>query len=440
MFSLHLLLAAGSLSLISGAPVSSPLTGLKSRAPHSLETRGTYTTSFGGTGAISDGWPALNDWVSSFDDMFEANIPILKSSCAQWNVPDNSDDEISDIRSSIKSVGSEANVDPRFILAVVIQESNGCVRAPTTVYSISNPGLMQSHEGTGSCNNGAVLTPCPSDQIHQMIVDGVQGTATGDGLKGCLEKANADDATKYYKAARIYNSGSVDASQNLGQGVATHCYVSDVANRLLGWATGPSKCSPDLIGTLTGNAGGFTPNTSGGDDNTGDDNSDPAPVDNPTPVVPAPTSTSTPAPKPTPDVVKPTPDAPEPTPESNGGVFVPKPVTTTTSTPVAPAPTPDPTPAVVSPPATNEPATAGNVLTPGSDCATDGEWNCITEATFQRCASGKWSVVQQVSQGTKCAVGQSAAIQITHADSKRAVGHDHFAQAHVAKHARHVFW
>ena len=36
----------------------------------------------------------------------------------------------------------------------------------------------------------------------------------------------------FYIAARLYNSGSVDPSGNLQAGIATHCYSSDIANRL----------------------------------------------------------------------------------------------------------------------------------------------------------------------------------------------------------------
>jgi hypothetical protein len=82
-----------------------------------------------------------------------------------------------------------------------------------------------------------------------MIKDGTAGTSEGAGLQQVISQAGVDDVTKYYIAARMYNSGSVDSSGNLGQGIATHCYVSDVANRLMGWATGPSSCDPNTIGS-----------------------------------------------------------------------------------------------------------------------------------------------------------------------------------------------
>lgn len=71
----------------------------------------------------------------------------MKASCANWGVPNDSDEEIADLKSAIQTVGSASGIDPRFILAIVMQESTGCVRVITTAYSVKNPGLMQSHNG-----------------------------------------------------------------------------------------------------------------------------------------------------------------------------------------------------------------------------------------------------------------------------------------------------
>ena len=76
-----------------------------------------------------------------------------------------------------------------------------------------------------------------------MIKDGSTGTAAGDGLQQCLTESQATDVSKYYKAARIYNSGSIAASGKLEDGVATHCYASDIANRLTGWVKATSTCN-----------------------------------------------------------------------------------------------------------------------------------------------------------------------------------------------------
>jgi hypothetical protein len=49
----------------------------------------------------------------------------------------------------------------------------------------------------------------------------------------------------FYIAARLYNSGSVASSGDLGGGIATHCYSSDIANRLTGWVSADHKCYLD---------------------------------------------------------------------------------------------------------------------------------------------------------------------------------------------------
>jgi hypothetical protein len=81
--------------------------------------------------------------------------------------------------------------------------------------------------------------------IVQMIRDGVAGTPAGDGLVQTMKQASGSGPSKYYVAARIYNSGSLAASGDLGDGIATHCYVSDIANRLTGWVYARKACSLD---------------------------------------------------------------------------------------------------------------------------------------------------------------------------------------------------
>lgn len=191
-------------------------------------------------------WPSMDAWVSSFGTMFANNMPNINASCAQWGVPNNSQQEIADLRNGIQQIANETGVDPRFILAIMLQESEGCVRAPTTNGGVTNPGVMQSHDGAGSCNQDAnVQIPCPTDEIVQMIHDGVAGTSAGDGLVQGLSEAGSSDVSKYYKAARIYNSGSIAAGGDLEAGCCTHCYASDIANRLTGWVRAPKTCPFD---------------------------------------------------------------------------------------------------------------------------------------------------------------------------------------------------
>lgn len=168
----------------------------------------------------------------------------MLSSCHQFKQIDDYGFEVGAIYDSIQQIALETRIDHRFILAIVLQESGGCVRAPTTNGGVKNPGLMQDHNGAGTCNgDGRVLAPCPRNVIARMIRDGSAGTATGDGLAQCINKSKANDTAAFYKAARIYNSGSIDASGDLGRGVATQCYVSDIANRLTGWVHAPHGCT-----------------------------------------------------------------------------------------------------------------------------------------------------------------------------------------------------
>lgn len=52
----------------------------------------------------------------------------MQQSCNNWGVADDSATEIGYIKSSILSVSQSTGIDPRFILAIAMQESNGCVR------------------------------------------------------------------------------------------------------------------------------------------------------------------------------------------------------------------------------------------------------------------------------------------------------------------------
>jgi hypothetical protein len=183
--------------------------------------------------------------------MLTANTPLMQESCANLGYGDNdSADEIQAITDAIDEVATATFVDHRFILAVIMQESKGCVRAITSNYGVSNPGLMQDHDGASTCNPGSsgsaqAISPCPADQISGMISDGTAGTDAGEGLAGCLNTAQGSGAQAFYQAARIYNSGSVDASGDLGAGIATHCYASDIANRLMGWVSATTTCTLD---------------------------------------------------------------------------------------------------------------------------------------------------------------------------------------------------
>jgi len=200
---------------------------------------------YSGDGSTGDKWPSKAQW-ASFNNLFTANQAAMVQSCGNNNEGANdSPTEIANLRAAIEQVAAASKVDHRFILAVVMQESEGCVRAKTTGNGVTNPGLMQSHNGTGTCFG---KTSCPKGTITQMIFDGTRGTPYGDGLAGVLNQADAhlqtkDLARSFYSAARLYNSGSIDYN-DLGNGEgSTNCYASDIANRLTGWVLAPSGCT-----------------------------------------------------------------------------------------------------------------------------------------------------------------------------------------------------
>lgn len=122
-------------------------------------------TQFNGDGSTADGWPSVSDWIG-FDTMFKINAVTMGTSCAQFGQANNSPSEIQDIRKAIEDAANSTKVDKRFVLAVMMQESRGCVRVPTTAATVANPGLMQDHGGSASCNAGsAVQDPCPSSKV-----------------------------------------------------------------------------------------------------------------------------------------------------------------------------------------------------------------------------------------------------------------------------------
>jgi hypothetical protein len=198
---------------------------------------------YSGDGTKSASWPNKDSW-GTYDQLWKQNLPLIRQSCT-WNKwgEDNSETEISDINKAIQKVSNETQVDSRIILAVMMQESKGCVRVPTSYNPIKNPGLMQSHNGKGSCDG---VAKCSAATIELMIRDGVVGTSNGDGLKQCFAKTlktiGSAGSRALYAAARMYNSGSVDY-ENFSNGFSsTKCYVSDIANRLTGWTLAKSKC------------------------------------------------------------------------------------------------------------------------------------------------------------------------------------------------------
>lgn len=79
---------------------------------------------------------------------FDANAEIMKKGCTNLGLPagsDTTDEEIGNMYWAIKNAAKATRVDHRFILAVIMQESLGCVRVYTTRVTHASPGLMVSN-------------------------------------------------------------------------------------------------------------------------------------------------------------------------------------------------------------------------------------------------------------------------------------------------------
>jgi hypothetical protein len=144
-----------------------------------------------------------------------------------------------------------SGIPEELVLAVIMQESKGCVRVITTRWSHENPGLMQS-AGQATCNpygSNNPTTPCPVNTIRQMIHDGTAGEGLATTLRNSVDAFDAGDDGKWYKTARRYNAGPYTDAGNLGD-APTPCYASDIANRLIN-PFEYSVCNNDRIKTLS---------------------------------------------------------------------------------------------------------------------------------------------------------------------------------------------
>lgn len=165
-------------------------------------------------------FPPFQNWMN-FYDMFDRN---QQDSMAQ----EESGPIQGQIYNAIVQISQASNVDARFILAVIMQESTGNVYVGCTNNGVENCGLMQAYAGSVSYDSNN-----SQGSITQMVQDGTQGTASGGGLVQWFD--NSESEGNPYIVARGYNSGSIDFN-NLSDGLgSTSAYVSDIANRVQGW-------------------------------------------------------------------------------------------------------------------------------------------------------------------------------------------------------------
>ncbi|GJC81899.1 hypothetical protein ColLi_04737 [Colletotrichum liriopes] len=189
--------------------------------------------------------------------------------------------------------------------------------------------------------------------------------------------------------------------------------------------------SVDVFGTALGGPKGSCGASSGGGSGGGSDTPKPSTTAG---NGGAPTAAPTSAPVSSkPSASKPTASASLPggvfitVPANNGGVSA----TPTASVSKAPAVTPSAAPSAApssgtgsgSGNGTGTPSTGAGAQTVGSACTDEGAWNCVGGSSFQRCASGTWSSVQQLAGGTSCSSGMGSELNmvVTRNGRKRAL-------------------
>lgn len=208
------------------------------------ESCGVPYTRFIGDGGLIGGsdpdtyWPLKNLWIT-LDDMVAMNRKVMLESCAQYSVESNNDTDINNLRDMIMEVSHDKMVDATFILAIVLQESQGCVRRPnaTSKEGLSTLNGVLLGKGTAKCEG---LAACQRSTIREMLENGGSGVPESDlrSLVAAIEKNtdhNPQHSLNYYRAAYVYSTAVANIPARFEDAIPRHCYVSDVANRLVGW-------------------------------------------------------------------------------------------------------------------------------------------------------------------------------------------------------------
>lgn len=167
-------------------------------------------------------FPGKETW-KDFDTLFNANVPSMRIKGDQQS-------DIDRIKVALQQVGPQYNIEPRVLLAIMMQESHGDVGAFTTTSSDGLPtgGLFQCWNCPGFYQQYGLSQA----QITSMVDGGAKHFKGDlDAFGGCMEPRCV------YPALRSYNSGPNAVNQNnLSEAPnATPAYVSDVVQRLGGW-------------------------------------------------------------------------------------------------------------------------------------------------------------------------------------------------------------
>ncbi|KAJ5958197.1 uncharacterized protein N7479_005347 [Penicillium vulpinum] len=89
-------------------------------------------------------------------------------------------------------------------------------------------------------------------------------------------------------------------------------------------------------------------------------------------------------------------------------------------------------------PVTTGSGSASSSGTLAGGCSTEGQWNCISGTSFQRCASGTWSAAQPMSTGTQCSAGQGEELVVTASRKARHISSMRFRKRTLSGHHFHL--
>ncbi|KAF2275782.1 uncharacterized protein EI97DRAFT_442779 [Westerdykella ornata] len=185
-------------------------------------------------GPMLSDFPAYETWTLTFEQLWQINEPEMTkiNGGTQYNQL---------LKDAILAQSKKNHVDPRIILAMVMQESTGNVNAPCTGPETRDCGLLQIRYGRKFTD---------ADSIAGMIQDGMEGLAATDShpaWPGYVNYFNLDRADMSwidaiwagnpFLAARLYNMGYLD-SEDLSQtrdASYKSTYAQDIAARLFGW-------------------------------------------------------------------------------------------------------------------------------------------------------------------------------------------------------------
>ncbi|KAK4508807.1 hypothetical protein PRZ48_002546 [Zasmidium cellare] len=160
------------------------------------------------------------------------------------------------IQVALDQVSAWHDIDPRFLLAILLQESKGDVNVEC-VGPEPRCGILHAYKGSR-------FDPAsPQASITKMLVEGIKGGAQrGPGLLNLLNgkpKFAYVEVGDYFAVARAWNSGAVKEGDldvlppGKGRGRGEASFVNDVANRLMGWngrGKGFEACGEEAKGTV----------------------------------------------------------------------------------------------------------------------------------------------------------------------------------------------